>query len=569
MAALVLINGNPPGQIVEFAGAELVIGRLPQCDVVLEPNGVSRKHAKVLRKDQGFVLVDLGSRNRTKLNELFISPEDEHPISQGDRISICDVEMVFYEVFHHPHLINNGDLLVTDDEDTTIHTLDASRSDILASNVKPEVKLRAILEISRAIASTLKVDELAPKVLESLLELFNQVERAFLVLLKPDEPGKKWAIRQTYHRLRPLKKSSSAPRLGGIPADEARMSISRSIINHVLGQKKAVISQDAGNDANLPTSASIADLKIRSVMCAPMLSPDGKPLGILQLDTSDRRQFNQDDLDVLLSVAGQAAIAIDNAQMHEGLIAQDRIQRDLNIAQTIQARFLPRSVPKPEGYEFFAHYHAAYSIGGDYYDFVELPGGRIAVVLGDVAGKGVAAALMMAKFSGDTRTCIHIEGTPSAAAGRLNGLLCSAEIDDRFITLSLGVLELDAKRFTIVSAGHLPVMVRRRDGRVESFGAEIAGFPLGIAEKTEYRQAVIGLERGDVVVVISDGVTDARSPAEEPYDTTANPRLNRRISDTPGGPGAVGRAILQDLREFSAGHSQVDDITLVCFGPKG
>ena len=95
------------------------------------------------------------------------------------------------------------------------------------------------------------------------------------------------------------------------------MSISRSIVNHVLGQKKAVLSQDAGNDKNLPTSASIADLKIRSVMCVPLLTPDGQALGIIQLDTSDRKQFLQDDLDVLAAVASQAAIAIQNASMHE------------------------------------------------------------------------------------------------------------------------------------------------------------------------------------------------------------------------------------------------------------
>ncbi len=151
------------------------------------------------------------------------------------------------------------------------------------------------------------------------------------------------------------------------------MSISRSIVNHVLGQKKAVLSQDAGNDKNLPTSASIADLKIRSVMCVPLLPPDGQPLGILQLDTSDRKQFLQDDLDVLAAVASQAAIAIQNAAMHESLLERERIERDLKLAEQVQKRFLPQSVPLIPGFEFFAHYHPAFEVGGDYYDFVPLP----------------------------------------------------------------------------------------------------------------------------------------------------------------------------------------------------
>jgi len=141
------------------------------------------------------------------------------------------------------------------------------------------------------------------------------------------------------------------------------MSISRSIVNHVLGQKKAVLSQDAGNDKNLPTSASIADLKIRSVMCVPLLTPDSQALGILQLDTSDRKQFLQEDLDVLAAVASQAAVAVQNAAMHETLLERERMERDLKLAEQVQKRFLPQGVPKVAGFEFFAHYHPAYEVG--------------------------------------------------------------------------------------------------------------------------------------------------------------------------------------------------------------
>ncbi len=147
-------------------------------------------------------------------------------------------------------------------------------------------------------------------------------------------------------------------------------------------------------------------------MCVPLLTPDGQALGILQLDTSDRRQFLQDDLDVLEAVARQAAIAVQNASMHESLLERERVDRDLNLAQQVQKRFLPQSVPKVAGYEFFAHYHPAYEVGGDYYDFVPLPFDRWAMAVGDVSGKGVAAALMMAKFSGDTRYCVLTENAP-------------------------------------------------------------------------------------------------------------------------------------------------------------
>jgi sigma-B regulation protein RsbU (phosphoserine phosphatase) len=191
----------------------------------------------------------------------------------------------------------------------------------------------------------------------------------------------------------------------------------------------------------------------------------------------------------------------------------------------------------------------------------------MAVALGDVAGKGVAAALMMAKFSGDTRYCMLTENGPAAAATRLNSLLCAAGIEDKFITLGLCVLDALTRKLTLTSAGHTPVIIRRADGRAEEVGQEVSGLPLGVMEDSVYEQTEVQLDPGDVVVIYSDGVTDARSPGDELYDHQTNHRLIKRVAQLSGGPVAVGRAILQDIREFSAGHSQADDITLVCLGP--
>jgi serine phosphatase RsbU (regulator of sigma subunit) len=430
----------------------------------------------------------------------------------------------------------------------------------MASMVKPELKLKAILEITRNLSTELKIDKVAPRILDSLMELFPQAERLFLILVDPDT---KRLVRKAF-RCRPGKRASFT---STVPADEAQLSISRSIVNHVLVQKKAVLSQDASIDKNLPTSASIADLKIRSVMCVPLLTPDGQALGILQLDTSDRKQFHQEDLDVLTAVASQAAIAIQNATLHESLLERERLDRDLKLAQQVQKRFLPQGVPEIRGFQFFAHYDPAYEVGGDYYDFVHLPGNRCAVAVGDVSGKGVAAALMMAKFSGDTRACILTENSPSAAANELNHLLFSAGIEEKFITLSLSILDVNSRTLSLSSAGHPPILIRRTSGRVEEFGEDVAGFPLGITPGSDYKQRETTLNVGDVAVVYSDGVTDARNLSEELYDSREDRRLLRRVAETQGGPEAVGRAILQEIREYSTGHVQVDDITLICFGP--
>ncbi len=568
MPGLLVMNGTPNGQFVELLEDEALIGRLPRCTIVLDPHGVSREHARVRRDGDRFFVADLNSRNTTKVNERVLEPMQEHQLREGDRINICDVEMIFCRKYPpDPQKTESmPDVVVHEDgHDATLHTLDASRSDQQLCLVRPEEKLRAILEISRNLSSNLKLESVAPKILDSLSSVFPQAERVFLALVRADDP--KRTIRQKFHKIRETKRSGVRGLMTRTPTDETQLSISRSLLNHVLGQRKAVLSQDAGNDANLPTSASIADLKIRSVMCAPLVTPDGQTLGIIQLDTSDRKQFSQDDLDVLASVASQAAIALQNAAMHENLLARERIDRDLRLAEQVQKRFLPQTTPSIPGYEFFAYYNSAYEVGGDYYDFVPLPRNRVAIALGDVSGKGVSAALMMAKFSGDTRFCILTQDEPSAAAQILNTQLCAAGIEEKFITLSLGVLDVVDHSFSLISAGHLPVIVRRANGQIDLIGETIANFPLGIMENIEYAHEDVKLHPGDVVIIHSDGVTDSRSPTDELYDSKATPRLIERVRRSSGGPEAVGKSLLQDIREFSAGQRQADDITIVCFGP--
>jgi serine phosphatase RsbU (regulator of sigma subunit)/pSer/pThr/pTyr-binding forkhead associated (FHA) protein len=564
MAVLKKVGETPNGQFIELREGPMVIGRSPECDIVLNNQGVSRRHAEVKSRGGNFLLSDLHSRNKTKVNDRDLDPGEDLELRNGDRINICDVEFVFYTklpVSTEPPRARNEMQVVDTAGEATMHTLDASRSAMQVSAIRPEEKLRAILEIGRNLSSLLEIDTVAPKILDTLFELFNKAERGFLVL-KEEPTGK--LIRKAFKH-RPSRGSRGLSL--STYQDEVPMTLSRTIVNHVLDQKTALVCRDAGNHPDLPTTASIADLKIRSVMCAPLLTPDGKALGILQLDSSDRNQFDQEDLDLLAAVANQAAIAIQNATLHQNLIHKDRIDRDLQQAQKVQKIFLPHSVPRITGYEFFAHYHSAYEVGGDYYDFVPLPGNRLAIALGDVAGKGIAAALMMAKFSGDTRYCILTEDAPAPAADALNCLLCDAGIDEKFITLSLSILDPATGSLTLSSAGHPPVLIRRVEGHIDRIGEETSGFPLGILPDSVYQQEEVTLRPGDIVVVYSDGVTDARNVAGEQYVTTTEDRLIRKLSEAAGGPEAVGKAIIQDIREFSAGAKQFDDITLVCFGP--
>jgi serine phosphatase RsbU (regulator of sigma subunit) len=244
----------------------------------------------------------------------------------------------------------------------------------------------------------------------------------------------------------------------------------------------------------------------------------------------------------------------------------DPSDRELLLAGQVQRGIMP-AIPAAPGYEFFAHYQPVYPVGGDYYDFVHLPPGRLAVVVGDVSGKGVAAAMMMAQFASETRHRVRSASAPEIAAAALNEQLHGYDMEEFFITLCLGVLEFGSRRFTYCSAGHPLPLIRRADGRIEEHGADVSGFPLGIAADAVYRQMSLELEPGDVVLIYSDGVTDAHSARGERYDSTRNPRLRNRLSLAGDGPKAIGQSIIRDLLSFSTGHAQFDDITLICFGP--
>ncbi len=236
--------------------------------------------------------------------------------------------------------------------------------------VKPEVKLRAVLEISRYLSTALDLKDVLPKILECLFAVFPQADRGFILLQDPNTGQfTPKAVRKRH-----------AP-------DADTPAVSQNILNQVVSNGRAILSADAAADARFDPNQSIRRLHIKSIMCAPMLSSAGAVLGVIQLDTEEvRTPFREEDLEVLVSATTQAAHAVELARLH-----QER--RDLEAATQIQKSFLPAARPRVPQLHFFDYYASARQIGGDYYDYIPLPSNRLAVALGDVSGKGVAAAL--------------------------------------------------------------------------------------------------------------------------------------------------------------------------------
>ena len=288
--------------------------------------------------------------------------------------------------------------------------------------VKPEAKLRAVLEISRYLSTALDLKDVLPKILECLFAVFPQADRGFILLQDPNTG--QFAPRAVRKRREP---------------DADTPAVSRNILNQVTSTGQAVLSADAGSDARFDPNQSIRRLHIQSIMCAPMLSSSGAVLGVIQLDTEDvRTPFREEDLEVLASATTQAAHAVELARLH-----QER--RDLEAATQIQKSFLPAVRPRLPQLRFFDYYSSARQIGGDYYDYIPLPGDRLAVALGDVSGKGVAAALLMARLSAAARFSLAAEPErrrPCAASTPLT----QGGGDDRFVTFMAAILDLKTIR---------------------------------------------------------------------------------------------------------------------------
>jgi serine phosphatase RsbU (regulator of sigma subunit)/pSer/pThr/pTyr-binding forkhead associated (FHA) protein len=557
MAFLELVKGSEPGSRFELDGDRAVIGRSADCEVPIDVPAVSRRHAAILRERGQYFVEDLQSRNGTMLNDKRVTARE--PLDEGDMLVICDQEFRFRTGHGTGALDPFRNLEESSIAELVDDTKEQGRASVMATldvsggsaswglSAKPEVKLAALIEISNGLSQAISVQDILPKLLDSLFKIFVQADRGFVVM-RPKIDG-------------PLVPVAVKSRRAG---DEQRMRISRTIVEEAMKTRKAILSADAASDERFGMAQSIADFSIRSMICAPMMGNDGEPIGVIQIDTLNQRaRFNDSDLEVLASVASQAAVAIDNAKMHEQVIAQRALQRDLELARKMQRALLPTKPPQVPGYYFFDYYQAARHVGGDYYDYVPLPGGRHAVVVGDVAGKGVPAALLMARLSADVRFSLASESDPAKAVYQINEGFSHRDWEDRFVTMLAAVLNPQTGELLMVNAGHMAPLLRRRDGTVAEIGEDAAGLPLGVAPEYEYQSYAHTLEPGEVVTIFTDGFSEAMNGERELYGID---RLKQQLSSPALTVRDFGQHILDDVHKFVNGHDQSDDMCLVCFG---
>jgi phosphoserine phosphatase RsbU/P len=559
MPSLILIKS--PGNVGANQSYALghhaaVIGRDEGCEIVLANQAVSKRHAQINPQSGSYHIEDLKSRNGTTVNNEPV--QSPRRLVHEDRVKICDFLFRFHdesarEMPPLPLGLSRLSSVLDGDGDDGLSTIENALSAGIADKLldsQPSERLRAIYDISIALAKSPTLESLFAEIAEQMLKVFRQADRCFVILKDDDD--------------RLVAREVRVRRAGGA-ADDQRFS--KTIVRKCLTTGEAYLSEDASGDAALGTAMSIAEFRIRSVMCVPLAVGVATPFGAIQLDTQDRsKKFKSSDLELLVIVANLAAVAVEKGSLQEQATARDKQQKEIELAVRVQRGFLPQKLPEMPGYEFFHHYSAAQSVGGDYYDFIPLGGGRIAVALADVAGKGVPAALLMAKLSAEVRFCLFAQPDPALAIRLLNEQLINGGIGDRFVTFALAIIDPAIHAVTVVNAGHIAPLLYKSGCIRQAISTDDTGLPLGVMSGYDYVSATVTLDDGETIIIFSDGVTDAMDPMGTMFTLEGIHRVLTVSAKDLVRASVIGERLVRAIRVHASGREQNDDIACVCVG---
>jgi serine phosphatase RsbU (regulator of sigma subunit) len=550
------VEGGPnEGTVYEIKDVCL-LGRALDCQVLIPDLTVSRRHARITRVNERHLVEDLGSGNGTYVND---QPVTRHFLSNGDVIRVSNLRLRFSEInstWQIPDSVTMvGTMEQLEHQPHIVRTVDARRSllDDAVQLTDPgdmqrvAERLRTVYAVSEAISNILELNQLLPEILNHLFAVFPEVERAFILL---EDESKKLTPKAAKRRT-PAKDN-----------DNEDIALSRTILNEVMTKRHSVLSRDAMADARFLSGHSVANFGIRSMMCAPLVWR-GEVLGIVYVDSHTLGTFSKADLELLNGIAGQAAVAVGTARLHGELMKRQRLEQDLQLAERIQQSFLPRRLPKLPGYAFGARYDPAYEIGGDFYDFIRLPSERLGIVVGDVSGKGISAALIMARLTRDLRYFALAESDPGRVLMWMNRAVLEAGQEDMFVTLIYALLDVPRGEITFANAGHMPPVVRRRQEQVVDLFDKTSGLPLGVLPDTTYDSETFPMNPGDSVLFFTDGLVEAMSPSREMYGMD---RLGRVVKKGSSEAQAILDRTMHDMQSHVADAPQFDDTTIVCIG---
>jgi len=554
MPSLVFLAGPIAGRRYKLADGEYVIGRRSDCQIFVPDMRVSRQHARLWKEGDGWTLEDLGSNNGTFVNGVKVQQgtvlrhDDEIMIANNRiRVEARDApDPRPTEAIAAVTIVDTAGAssIIRSREDTGSGRMPIVSSGMISIADQRAVrlierKLDALTQILHATASSDTAEALLAKLVDALLDLFPQAEDVG-VLVEDERTGE-------------LKVQVQKHRAGGTSSRQSYggdLRVPGTIIQHVVSDRRGVLLGEA-SDEN--------DEGVGTRMGAPLIY-HGAHYGVVYVE-SHSAGFRQEDVDLLQAIATQAGLAMHATRVAAQLAKREKIERDLRVARQIQRSLLPANVPQVVGLDFAVHYEPAYMIGGDFYDFIWHDPSHLGLAVGDVSGKAISAALYMARLTSELRSRAAIARTPARLLRRVNQEIATLGEDGMFATLVYCIYDLENRSLVFTNAGHCVPLLRRGD-RVFPLQAERAHTPpLGVTPELEAGEARVQLHSGDMLLMVSDGILEARDARANEYGLT---RLSRRIRTARGGPEDVIKAILADIDSHVSEHqSQEDDMTIV------
>jgi len=518
----------------------IMLGRSSNCELCYPDDaGLSRQHMALTRTGLDWRVEDLGSKNGTLLNGRRL--EAPAPFRSGDRITAGHLIIEFADVTGFvPETV-----VFVENEDsfsTTATTVVANLEAVLGPQaadmnqttiMQGNPQMRALIRAGRELSEHRPLGELFQVIMDLSMEAV-MAGRGVLMTVE----GQQLHVR--------------AARGEGF-------KISTTVRDRVLHKKESLLVRDAQLDQSLKGQVSIVEQRVRSMIAVPLQTND-RVIGLIYLDSPHLiREFSREDLNLLTVMANVAAIRIEHVRLNEVEEVERAMVKEMEQAALIQKRLLPEAAPAVEGLDIAGKATACRTVGGDYYDFLKFPDGRVGVLVGDVAGKGMPASLLMSSLQARVHVLFENGDDLAQKIGRLNRSTCQNCPDNRFITFFMTVADPATGELIYANAGHNPPLLVRATGGFETLGG--GGMILGIMPKASYTESRAVMQPGDVLILFSDGVTEAPDPQAEEFGEARLAALVASLLDRPAAE--IVESIHSAVADFTEGAPAADDITVV------
>lgn len=536
-------------------GRSALLGRTRRADVWLPDRGVSARHALVRTTDAGTFVMDLGSQNGTFVNQRRVDTPVK--LVDGDVLRLGDAIVEFRVGEPPPPPSDTVMVRLADVRPDQTHVmlalptgiqkapprLERRREDVAAKAAARYAVLQD--ELGRLLMKSLSPAALLPQVADRLLAALPQAQRVFV--LRGD--GREGQMQVEVARVR---------------SGDQDLTVSRTLISRVIEKREAVLYSDVHAEGSIRDADSMQMSAVRAVMCAPMAFDD-QLFGVIQVDTTASiAAFTDSDMHMLVAVATQVAATLAYAGLHERRLKQELLDHDLALARRIQRQFLPEQPPEIDGFGFAVHFQPAMAVGGDFFDFLPLDRGRLAMVVGDVSGKGVAAAIYGASVLAELRALLQQYADPVRVLQDLNVRLSQRDREGMFVTLSLATVAIDSGELSLATAGHPLPYVRSGDKAVAVLG-ETGPPPLGIDDEARFTAHRYALDDGDTVLAYTDGIPEA---VDEHGELFGQERLSTAMGDCDGSAAGACETVLDATLKFLDGQPFGDDVTITALAKR-